>query len=59
MNKNKIITGGRRGEMGGEGCGRPCEEIEEDKRSYRGSGAGSVLSWTAQQVCHHPKELGW
>ena len=45
--------------MGGESSGRSCEEIKEDQGSYRGSGTGSVLSGTTQQVCHHPQESGW
>ncbi len=46
-----------RGKMGGEGCGRPGEEDEEEKGCHGGLGEGPQQPRTAQQMCDIPRSL--
>ena len=44
--------------MGGEGGGLAGEEAEEEEGVHGGSGESVELPGSAQQVRHHPQELG-
>ncbi len=45
--------------MGGEGCGRPGKEAEEEKGCHGGLGEGPQQPRTAQQMCDHPPVARW